>query len=164
MVEFGYMVEFDRDIDDHLQSYNVAGISIISLTIPFPLIFSPKEFCAQRGMTPTYDLVANEGAVHEPVFVYRVVVGEIVATGKGPSKKKAKHVAAQEALERIRQVVASAAGDDDDDDEDGMYGNNNNNNNSLRRVFLTISRDPMIGQWGVIPGGGVLCRVEGGGW
>ena len=61
-------------------------------------------------MTPTYDLVANEGAVHEPIFVYRVVVGEIVATGKGPSKKKAKHVAAQEALERIRQVVASAAG------------------------------------------------------
>jgi len=83
--------------------------------IPMPTktpISALQEFCAQRGMTPTYDLVANEGAVHEPVFVYRVVVGEIVATGKGPSKKKAKHVAAQEALERIRQVVASAAGQD----------------------------------------------------
>ena len=52
------------------------------------------------------------GAVHEPIFVYRVVVGEIVATGKGPSKKKAKHNAAQEALEKIREVVASAAGQD----------------------------------------------------
>ena len=44
--------------------------------------------------------------------MYRVVVGEIVATGKGPSKKKAKHNAAQEALEKIREVVASAAGQD----------------------------------------------------
>jgi len=71
-----------------------------------------QEFCAQRGMmTPTYDLIANEGnlgAAHEPLFVYRVVVGEIVATGKGSSKKKAKHCAAQEAL----KVVASAAGQD----------------------------------------------------
>ena len=50
--------------------------------------------------------------MHEPIFVYRVVVGEIVATGKGPSKKKAKHNAAQEALEKIREVVASAAGQD----------------------------------------------------
>lgn len=85
--------------------------SIIPMPTKTP-ISALQEFCAQRGMTPTYDLVANEGAVHEPVFVYRVVVGEIVATGKGPSKKKAKHVAAQEALERIRQVVAGAAGQD----------------------------------------------------
>lgn len=86
--------------------------SIIPMPTKTP-ISALQEFCAQRGMTPTYDLIANEGAVHEPVFVYRVVVGEIVAQGKGPSKKKAKHAAAQEALERIRQVVASAAGGQD---------------------------------------------------
>jgi len=94
---------------------DMAVITAPGSIIPMPTktpISALQEFCAQRGMTPTYDLVANEGAVHEPVFVYRVVVGEIVATGKGPSKKKAKHVAAQEALERIRQVVASAAGQD----------------------------------------------------
>jgi RISC-loading complex subunit TARBP2 len=90
-----------------------APTSVISATMPTKTPISVlQEFCAQRGMTPTYDLIANEGAVHEPIFVYRVVVGEIVATGKGPSKKKAKHCAAQEALEKIREVVASAAGQD----------------------------------------------------
>jgi len=86
-----------------------AVISAMPTKTPISVL---QEFCAQRGMTPTYDLIANEGAVHEPIFVYRVVVGEIVATGKGPSKKKAKHNAAQEALEKIREVVASAAGQD----------------------------------------------------
>jgi hypothetical protein len=70
------------------------------------------ECCAQRGLTPTYNLIANEGVVHEPIFVYRVVVGEIVASGKGPSEKKAKHCAAQDALEKIREVVSLAADED----------------------------------------------------
>ena len=42
-----------------------------------------QELCTKRGITPQYDLLANEGAVHEPMFIMRVTVGEIVATGKG---------------------------------------------------------------------------------
>ena len=42
-----------------------------------------QEYCTKRGLTPQYDLIANEGAVHEPTFLMRVTVGETVANGKG---------------------------------------------------------------------------------
>lgn len=42
-----------------------------------------QEICTKKGITPQYDLIANEGAVHEPTFVIRVSVGEVTATGKG---------------------------------------------------------------------------------
>ena len=42
-----------------------------------------QELCTKRGITPQYDLIANEGAVHEPTFVFKVVAGEHVGTGKG---------------------------------------------------------------------------------
>ncbi|PVD29467.1 hypothetical protein C0Q70_08718 [Pomacea canaliculata] len=60
-----------------------------------------QEYCTKRGLTPQYDLIANEGAVHEPTFLMRVTVGDVVATGKGSSKKKAKHCAAQSALNQL---------------------------------------------------------------
>ncbi|ESP03182.1 hypothetical protein LOTGIDRAFT_199429 [Lottia gigantea] len=64
-----------------------------------------QEICTKRGITPQYDLVANEGAIHEPMFLMSVVVGDITATGKGTSKKKAKHAAAQSALNTILGVM-----------------------------------------------------------
>ncbi|XP_074658906.1 protein Loquacious-like [Tubulanus polymorphus] len=57
-----------------------------------------QEVCSKRGITPTYDLVATEGAVHEPTFVFRCTAGDYQATGKGPNKKKAKHEAAMAVL------------------------------------------------------------------
>ena len=43
-----------------------------------------QELCTKRGFTPQYDLIANEGAVHEPIFVYRTTAGpDLVGTGKG---------------------------------------------------------------------------------
>ena len=35
-----------------------------------------QELCMRRGISPKYDLLQIEGAVHEPTFVYRVTVGE----------------------------------------------------------------------------------------
>ncbi|ELU17807.1 hypothetical protein CAPTEDRAFT_171815 [Capitella teleta] len=66
-----------------------------------------QELCTKRGLTPQYDLIANEGAVHEPTFVFKVVVGDIVGTGKGPSKKKAKHNAAVSVLNQLHGVQNS---------------------------------------------------------
>ena len=40
-----------------------------------------QELYVRQGITPKYDLVQIEGAVHEPTFKYRVTVGEAVATG-----------------------------------------------------------------------------------
>ena len=55
----------------------------------------------RRGISPKYDLLQIEGAVHEPTFVYRVTVGEFTANGSGQSKKKAKHAAAKAVLDII---------------------------------------------------------------
>jgi len=60
-----------------------------------------QELYVRRGMTPKYDLVQIEGAVHEPTFKYRVTIGEFVATGCGQSKKKAKHSAAKSILDKL---------------------------------------------------------------
>jgi RISC-loading complex subunit TARBP2 len=42
-----------------------------------------QEVCSKRGVTPQYDLIATEGHVHEPTFVFRCQAGEFMATGKG---------------------------------------------------------------------------------
>lgn len=60
-----------------------------------------QELFVRRGITPKYDLVQIEGAVHEPTFKYRVTVGDFVATGCGQSKKKAKHCAAKAILDKL---------------------------------------------------------------
>merc|ERR1719434_522057 len=60
-----------------------------------------QELYVRQGITPKYDLVQIEGAVHEPTFKYRVSVGDLVATGCGQSKKKAKHTAAKSMLDKL---------------------------------------------------------------
>ncbi|XP_076460888.1 RISC-loading complex subunit tarbp2-like [Babylonia areolata] len=57
-----------------------------------------QEYCTERHLTPEYELLSNEGAVHEPTFVMRVKVADTTADGKSTSKKKAKHSAARAAL------------------------------------------------------------------
>ena len=42
-----------------------------------------QELCTKRGITPQYDLIANEGAVHEPTYVFRATAGDLKGTGKG---------------------------------------------------------------------------------
>ena len=35
-----------------------------------------QEICSKRKLTPTYNILANEGPVHEPVFVMRAQAGD----------------------------------------------------------------------------------------
>uniref|UniRef100_A0A0B7BDH8 DRBM domain-containing protein n=1 Tax=Arion vulgaris TaxID=1028688 RepID=A0A0B7BDH8_9EUPU len=71
-----------------------------------------QEYATKHSITPQYDLIANEGAVHEPTFIMRVTVGDnAVATGKGSSKKKAKHAAAQNALNTLMGVTVNGEED-----------------------------------------------------
>ncbi|RUS69702.1 hypothetical protein EGW08_022538 [Elysia chlorotica] len=73
-----------------------------------------QEYATKHAVTPQYDLIANEGAVHEPTFIMRVTVGEnATATGKGSSKKKAKHAAAQNALNILMGVAPTLNGQEE---------------------------------------------------
>nr|AVK59433.1 Loquacious-PE [Diabrotica virgifera] len=61
-----------------------------------------QELLSRRGITPKYELVQIEGAIHEPIFRYRVFLNnDLVATGTGRSKKDAKHSAAKNLLDLL---------------------------------------------------------------
>ncbi|XP_031369776.1 RISC-loading complex subunit tarbp2-like isoform X4 [Apis laboriosa] len=65
-----------------------------------------QELLSRRGTTPKYELIQVEGAIHEPIFRYRVTVADVVdpivsAMGTGKSKKEAKHAAARAVLDKL---------------------------------------------------------------
>ncbi|XP_050310803.1 RISC-loading complex subunit tarbp2-like isoform X3 [Anthonomus grandis grandis] len=67
-----------------------------------------QELLSRRGITPKYELLQIEGAIHEPVFRYRVFLNtDFVATGTGRSKKDAKHAAAKNLLDLLVGKVTS---------------------------------------------------------
>ncbi|XP_074989905.1 RISC-loading complex subunit TARBP2 isoform X3 [Calonectris borealis] len=61
-----------------------------------------QEYGTRIGKTPGYDLLKAEGQAHQPNFTFRVTVGDISCTGQGPSKKAAKHKAAEVALKLLK--------------------------------------------------------------
>jgi len=87
----------DGDGDDDNDENEGGGAN--SAKTPVSLL---QELYVRRGLTPKYDLVQIEGAVHEPTFKYRVTIGDFVATGCGQSKKKAKHSAAKAILDKLK--------------------------------------------------------------
>ncbi|KAM7536943.1 hypothetical protein Aperf_G00000077456 [Anoplocephala perfoliata] len=60
-----------------------------------------QEVATKRALIVHYEMVANEGEAHEPIYVFQCTVGKITALGKGPSKKKAKHLAAYYVLLKL---------------------------------------------------------------
>ncbi|XP_061688809.1 RISC-loading complex subunit tarbp2 [Syngnathoides biaculeatus] len=69
-----------------------------------------QEYGTRIGKTPVYDLLKAEGQAHQPNFTFRVSVGEISCTGQGPSKKAAKHKAAEAALKMLKGGLAGPLG------------------------------------------------------
>ncbi|KOC60179.1 Interferon-inducible double stranded RNA-dependent protein kinase activator A [Habropoda laboriosa] len=74
-----------------------------------------QELLSRRGTTPKYELIQVEGAVHEPIFRYRVTVADIVdpivsAMGTGKSKKEAKHAAARAVLDKLSENLQELPG------------------------------------------------------
>ncbi len=99
----------DAETEESRSSPSPSSSSAASSSVAKTPVSLLQELYVRRGVTPKYDLVQIEGAVHEPTFKYRVAVGEFVATGSGQSKKKAKHSAAKAVLERIRHSQQRAA-------------------------------------------------------
>ncbi|XP_058817626.1 interferon-inducible double-stranded RNA-dependent protein kinase activator A homolog isoform X1 [Topomyia yanbarensis] len=66
-----------------------------------------QELLSRRGITPQYDLMQVEGAVHEPTFRYRVSYQDKDAMGTGKSKKEAKHAAAKALIDKLTGISFS---------------------------------------------------------
>ena len=61
-----------------------------------------QEVLARSGRTVAYELLEAAGPAHEKTFTAVVVIdGEEVGVGRGPSKKQAEQLAAQETLVRL---------------------------------------------------------------
>ncbi|KAM4698577.1 interferon-inducible double-stranded RNA-dependent protein kinase activator A [Rhinophrynus dorsalis] len=60
------------------------------------------EFGTKTNNPPVYIFEKAEGQAHHPSFTFRVEIGEISCSGDGPSKKIAKHKAAESALNILR--------------------------------------------------------------
>nr|CDS25729.1 Interferon inducible double stranded [Hymenolepis microstoma] len=60
-----------------------------------------QEYASKKSLIVHYEMVANEGEAHEPIYVFQCRVGKVSACGKGPSKKKAKHLAAYYVLLQV---------------------------------------------------------------
>ncbi|XP_017105530.2 protein Loquacious isoform X2 [Drosophila bipectinata] len=67
-----------------------------------------QELLSRRGITPGYELVQIEGAIHEPTFRFRVSFKDkdtpFTAMGAGRSKKEAKHAAARALIDKLTGV------------------------------------------------------------
>ncbi|KAG5852598.1 interferon-inducible double-stranded RNA-dependent protein kinase activator A homolog [Anguilla rostrata] len=60
------------------------------------------EYGTKMGNLPVYIMEKAEGVVHNPSFVFSVKIGDVTCTGQGPSKKAAKHQAAEAALNILK--------------------------------------------------------------
>lgn len=56
------------------------------------------ELCLKKGLTPVFELERSSGPVHQQIFEIKVTAGDYIGRGSGSRKKKAKHLAALEAV------------------------------------------------------------------
>uniref|UniRef100_T1KJM0 DRBM domain-containing protein n=1 Tax=Tetranychus urticae TaxID=32264 RepID=T1KJM0_TETUR len=70
-----------------------------------------KNICAKNNWTVDYNMISEEGRVHEPTFTFRVFIEEtqLSAIAAGFSKKKAKQAAAFQALKILAEQDEEAA-------------------------------------------------------
>ncbi|XP_037909766.1 interferon-inducible double-stranded RNA-dependent protein kinase activator A homolog isoform X2 [Hermetia illucens] len=93
---------------EELSLEDAMKIEIPSMAMKTPVSIL-QELLSRRGITPSYELVQIEGAIHEPTFRYRVSFNDkdvpFTAMGAGRSKKEAKHAAAKALIDKMTGVV-----------------------------------------------------------
>lgn len=70
-----------------------------SVKTPISLL---QEIAIKCSCQPIYENVSIQEQVHEPLFIFKVTVGDISAIAEGTSKKRAKHAAALSILNEIK--------------------------------------------------------------
>lgn len=101
-----------------------------------------QELLSRQGITPSYELVQIEGAIHEPTFRYRVSYGDKDAMGAGKSKKEAKHAAAKNLIDKMTGAPFS-----DSNAKSESNGNLDANNSSLGNPIGWLQELCMARRW-----------------
>lgn len=88
--------------DEALKFVSETDANGLALKTPVSIL---QELLSRRGITPGYELVQIEGAIHEPTFRFRVSFKDkdtpFTAMGAGRSKKEAKHAAARALIDKL---------------------------------------------------------------
>ncbi|KAL7739911.1 hypothetical protein ACLKA6_003389 [Drosophila palustris] len=88
--------------EDTLKFVNDTDANGLAMKTPVSIL---QELLSRRGITPGYELVQIEGAIHEPTFRFRVSFKDkdtpFTAMGAGRSKKEAKHAAARALIDKL---------------------------------------------------------------
>ncbi|XP_068428552.1 interferon-inducible double-stranded RNA-dependent protein kinase activator A homolog isoform X2 [Clinocottus analis] len=125
------------------------------------------EYGTKSGNLPVYVMEKAEGEAHQPHFVFSLKIGEVGCTGQGPSKKAAKHQAAEAAL-NILQIDAGTVAPVKPE-SNGVVTETNNHPNSVGILQeLALQRGWRLPEYTVLMEAGpphkreftVTCRLE----
>ncbi|XP_022067001.1 interferon-inducible double-stranded RNA-dependent protein kinase activator A homolog [Acanthochromis polyacanthus] len=127
------------------------------------------EYGTKNGNLPVYVMEKAEGEAHQPSFVFSVTIGDVSCTGQGPSKKAAKHQAAEAALNslNIDAGIVNVAGKSAD--SNGVAAETNNHPNSVGILQeLALQRGWRLPEYSILMEAGpphkreftVTCRME----
>ncbi|XP_008304795.1 interferon-inducible double-stranded RNA-dependent protein kinase activator A homolog [Stegastes partitus] len=126
------------------------------------------EYGTKSGNLPVYVMEKAEGEAHQPSFVFSVTVGDISCTGQGPSKKAAKHLAAEAALNMLH-IDAGTVNVPGKSDSNGVAAETNNHPNSVGILQeLALQRGWRLPEYSILTEAGpphkreftVTCRME----
>ncbi|XP_069009970.1 interferon-inducible double-stranded RNA-dependent protein kinase activator A homolog [Embiotoca jacksoni] len=126
------------------------------------------EYGTKSGNLPVYVMEKAEGEAHQPSFVFSVTVKDVSCTGQGPSKKAAKHQAA-EAVLNILNIDAGIVNAPGKSDSNGVAAETNSHPNSVGILQeLALQKGWRLPEYTVLMEAGpphnreftVTCRLE----
>ncbi|XP_047456809.1 interferon-inducible double-stranded RNA-dependent protein kinase activator A homolog isoform X2 [Mugil cephalus] len=126
------------------------------------------EYGTKSGNIPVYLMERAEGEAHQPSFIFRVTIGDVCCTGQGPSKKAAKHQAAEAAL-NILNIDVGIVNVPVNPDSNGVAGETNSSPNPVGILQeLALQRGWRLPEYSVLMEAGpphkreftVTCRME----
>ncbi|XP_036966097.1 interferon-inducible double-stranded RNA-dependent protein kinase activator A homolog [Acanthopagrus latus] len=129
------------------------------------------EYGTKTGNLPVYIMEKAEGEAHQPSFVFSVKVGDVSCTGQGPSKKAAKHLAAEAALNILHidagTVTVPVKSERAESNGDAAETNNHPNSVGILQE-LALQRGWRLPEYSVLLEAGpphrreftVTCRLE----
>lgn len=126
------------------------------------------EYGTKTGNLPVYVMEKAEGEAHQPSFIFSVKIGDVSCSGQGPSKKSAKHQAAEAALS-VLQIDAGIANLHVKTESNGVAAEPNDHPNSVGILQeLALQRGWRLPEYTVLMEAGpphkreftVTCRLE----